>query len=81
MTKDIFQLGNEPSVDSCQKKPSFIPRTYNSLNIFFNTNSKKKENHERNQEKHTRKCPDPDLYENFVEQRNNMKSPDYTKYG
>jgi len=80
MTKDIFQLGNEPSVDSCQKKPSFIPRTYNSLNIFFNTNSKKKENQERNQEKHTRKCPDPDLYENFVEQRNNMKSPDYTNW-
>ena len=80
MTKDIFQLGIEPSVDNVQKRPSFIPRTYNTLNVLFNKNSKIKENQDSKKEDHTRKCPDPDLYENLVEQRNFMKSPECTKY-
>ena len=80
MTKDIFQLGIEPSVDNVQKRPSFIPRTYNTLNILLNKSSKKKENQDSTKEECTRKCPDPDLYENFVEQRNFMKSPECTKY-
>ena len=76
MTNDIFQLGREPSVDHCKPKS----RTYNTLILKPLQLLKKKTltpEEETPPEVPSRKCPDPNLYEDLLElQQFRVKSPD-----
>ena len=77
MTDDTFQLGREPSVDHCKPRS----RIYNTL-IFkpLELLRKKTVPQETSPKVPSRKCPDPNLYEDLLElQQFRVKSPDLNR--
>ena len=84
MTRETFQLGREPSVDNWrpsqpslkQNQNSFFPLNFNSLKFKEN----KPSSPDPPPVPPKKRCPDPTLYEDFVEPRmSRVKSPDIVR--